>query len=140
MQEYWSFPYFIYLQVYCNGRPSPDVGRTLAASGIVPIVTMTFTEQYLENHSSNVLHYTMQGALVNADDRDLGTAVLSQPAWLVPLLFDARTRVIPVCVETGSSGYDVQPLRYVTGAPHVLSLALLISTLRNTHVTPWAAI
>ena len=110
MQDYLSYPYLLYLQVYCNGYPSPSVGRTVAASGINPTVTLTYSEQSFEGSCSNVLEYTLRGALVSTNDSNQ-PAVLSNPAWLVPLLFNSHTRSIPICVRTGSTGYDVEPKR-----------------------------
>ncbi|XP_071784985.1 cation channel sperm-associated protein subunit gamma 1-like isoform X2 [Asterias amurensis] len=109
--DYLSYPYLLYLQVYCNGYPSPSVGRTVAASGINPTVTLTYSEQSFEGSCSNVLEYTLRGALVSTNDSN-PLAVLSNPAWLVPLLFNSHTRSIPICVRTGSTGYDVEPKRH----------------------------
>ncbi|XP_038075476.1 cation channel sperm-associated protein subunit gamma-like isoform X2 [Patiria miniata] len=112
-KENLTFPYFLCLQVYCDGKLSSRIARTIAFSGILPMVRLTLAEQDTESYHPNAVQYNLPGAVVDVNDTTVPgiIAELSQPAWFVPLFLDAKSRVMHFDVKIGCSGCQIETFR-----------------------------
>nr|XP_054759297.1 uncharacterized protein LOC129265315 [Lytechinus pictus] len=106
------YPYFVRVQIECNGVTSSSTIEALLSAGSYPRIKLSFDslqDQSLSYHTWT--DYVFEGALVDMDpDCDVG---FCRPVWLVPLPTNDKYLIIHVRVETVGSVKAVATSRQV---------------------------
>ena len=116
--SYFSYPFFLHLNVICDDQPSPQMARTLYSIGVHPQASITHRPLHIDQcHDGGKTKYTMTGALVNftnGEDMDeIGCegVLLCHPSWVIPLIMDECSVIIDAYVDTRSADLFVLPTR-----------------------------
>ncbi|XP_072030459.1 cation channel sperm-associated protein subunit gamma 1-like [Amphiura filiformis] len=119
---YYSYPYFIHLNILCKDKISSQMARTLVAMGAHPQVTITHRPLHIDGcHNGGKTKYTMIGALVDLNkDQHSQEACdgisLCRPSWVIPLVMDECSVMMQVNVDSGSVNRLVLPTRHLLNA------------------------